>query len=547
MHSGPTVRPRRAWSGDALLDALAGRSFRTASALAQLHDELLFLVAFPDSPSTCDAARRLLVGFGRRVRALGPRARRRLDGSGLEGTTSRLVYAYGAAEWLVASGERADIDWSAYDAPERLQGIIRLATSPVENDAFDAGTLEAREWLALASRATGRPPLSLLTTRRGESAAARRHRRTLYDEAEVPLAWVVGARHSTSANAVPSTPVVVRARLRPWPARPRALVASPLRDIALLPPALAERWIDASRAALAARGREVFPTTYANPAEVWRADLGEGTCLCVLGVEPEGRLALEANYGYVIFANGIPVGYGGVTPLAAQANTGVNVFDAFRGGEAAMLFAQALRAFRTLFGVTRIIVNPYQFGAGNDEALASGAFWFYDRLGFRPVDPSVRATAAAERRRLQRRAGARSSLATLRRLAASDLVLELPGAAATALFEERWLRTAAIAVAAGGGAAVDAGRLASAIGTSRRMLAQPQYRIGLARLGPALSLIAEQVAGWRGADRRALLPLLRAKGAPQERGFALLSGAHTRLWRTLGRHLDRVDRVAAHR
>ena len=125
--------------------------------------------------------------------------------------------------------------------------------------------------------------------------------------------------------------------------------------------------------------------TYPNVDEVWWCDLGEGVALAVIGIAPEHRLTLETNTGYLLIANGVPIGYGGVTPLFRQANTGINIFDPFRGGEAAYLWTQMLRAFHTLYGSERFVINAYQFGAGNAEAIRSGAFWFYYRLGFRPA------------------------------------------------------------------------------------------------------------------------------------------------------------------
>jgi hypothetical protein len=175
--------------------------------------------------------------------------------------------------------------------------------------------------------------------------------------------------------------------------------------------------------------------------------LGKGVELCILGVAAEDRLALEANYGYVMFASGVPIGYGGVTPLGAQANTGINIFESFRHGEAAFLFAQAMRAFRTLFGCTRFIVNPYQIGANNDEAIESGAYWLYHRLGFRPVEAKLATLAERERARNSSRPGRRSSAAALRRLASANLMLELPDASKTVLFEESWLAIVSRAVA----------------------------------------------------------------------------------------------------
>ena len=154
--------------------------------------------------------------------------------------------------------------------------------------------------------------------------------------------------------------------------------------------------IDLARSALAARAREVHAMNYPNADDVHVADLGEGVELAVIGVPPAQRLSLEANYGYLLISNGVPIGYGGVSPLFRQANTGINVFDPFRGSEAAFLWAQMLRAFRTLFGTRRFVINGYQFGAGNSEAIASGAYWFYYRLGFRPSLAENASLAAAE-------------------------------------------------------------------------------------------------------------------------------------------------------
>ena len=52
----------------------------------------------------------------------------------------------------------------------------------------------------------------------------------------------------------------------------------------------------------------------------------------------------------------------------------------------ATLLAWAADAWVTeLMG--RFVVEPSQFGGTNKEGLLSGAFWFYYRLGFRPIDP----------------------------------------------------------------------------------------------------------------------------------------------------------------
>ena len=537
---------------------------RSARGLGAYHDDLLFLRAFPDDARVLSAAVAALARMEHRVRSLAPAQRKQLDDQGVAGTTSRHAFAFGAVLWMVNGGEDADIDWAAFDAPERLDPLLRLTLTQAEADAFDSGEISTREWMALARGGTTRGgtkhgALAWLLQGRESSVVPLAGApdvavtRLLYESLEVPIRWRVTSARSTSGNAVTGVPFHARTMMRHAPADAAALINTPLPSIERLTRTDAAAWVDAARAALATRCREVHAITYANVDEVYLADLGDGTALCLIGAAREDRLSLEANYGYVLFSNGVPVGYGGVTPLAAQANTGVNIFDAFRHAEASMLFAQTLRAFRTLFDVTRFVVNPYQFGAGNDEALASGAYWFYDRLGFRPVDAKGRALADRERERRVASRNHRSGPGTLRRLAAGDLVLELPGAARTQLFEERWLVTLARAVTeslaapdvparrALCDARIDA--VAGTIGVRRWRASGSRTRFGMERLAPVVALVLGEVAQWPERDRRALVNLFRAKGAVQERGFAVASREHRRLWAALRRRCLELERA----
>jgi hypothetical protein len=70
-----------------------------------------------------------------------------------------------------------------------------------------------------------------------------------------------------------------------------------------------------------------------------------------------------------------------------------------------------------LLGVTLFTVDPYQLGLHNEEAIESGAFWFYRKLGFRPVDADVAKLLATEEKRLRSNPDYRTPARTLRRLA----------------------------------------------------------------------------------------------------------------------------------
>jgi hypothetical protein len=206
-----------------------------------------------------------------------------------------------------------------------------------------------------------------------------------------------------------------------------------------------------------------------------------------------------------------------------------------------------------LFGISRFVVNPYQFGADNDEALQSGAYWFYDRLGFRSLDPGARSLADRERRRLATRRHSRSSMATLRRLATSSLVLELDGASRVPLFDEKNLVTIGtmIADSLSGVRARDrdayfhevAEHHAHVLGGARRRLTASEAR-GSRLLSPLIALIERDAAAWTPEARQALWALVRAKGATRERRYAQLARLHAPFWEALARRCGRERRLA---
>ena len=206
-----------------------------------------------------------------------------------------------------------------------------------------------------------------------------------------------------------------------------------------------------------------------------------------------------------------------------------------------MLWARALQAFHALFGVKRFIANPYQIGGGNTEALQSGAFWFYHRIGFRPTSPELAALADAELAERTRNRAHRSTPSVLRRLAGADLVLTLPGFDARDAFDERWLARISLRdtahIAEEGhllrhvAVARIATRVAKALGASRSAWTRDE-RAAFMSLAPIIELVPD-LKRWRATERRILIALLRAKGHPQERDFVRAAAELPRLFHAL--------------
>jgi hypothetical protein len=192
-----------------------------------------------------------------------------------------------------------------------------------------------------------------------------------------------------------------------------------------------------------------------------------------------------------------------------------------------------MRVYHSLVGCTRFIANAFQLGSGNSEALQSGAFWFYYRLGYRPVDGAVRELAREEEAKISRQPGYRSDRRTLARLSSCDMHLTLPGAKQSELFDEAWLSSSSGLATRVLGRAKGRSRQASANRVARQLAEDlgvrsvqnwtQDERRGLLALAPFLAAV--DTSGWSAQQKRAARQLLRAKGGKRELDYARRLGA----------------------
>jgi len=240
----------------------------------------------------------------------------------------------------------------------------------------------------------------------------------------------------------------------------------------------------------------------------------------------------------------VPTGYVLFSAFNKSSEIAFNVFPNFRGGDAAEVYARALATARHLFGSDTFTVYPYQLGADNEEALSSGAWWFYQKLGFRPKEPELLALMERELAAMRRRPGHRSSRATLVRLSSANVYLHLgrPRRDVIGLIDTGALGLAvtdALAAACGGdrvGAARQAEqRAAATLGAASRRGWSDGEKLALRRWAPLVNLLRAE--RWSAAERAALLAVVRAKGGRRESDFIALSNRHRRLQAALRRLL----------
>jgi hypothetical protein len=214
---------------------------------------------------------------------------------------------------------------------------------------------------------------------------------------------------------------------------------------------------------------------------------------------------------------------------------GFNTFYTFRGGETAWVYAQVLRCLRHLMGTTCVSVYPYQLGHENEEAIESGAFWFYRKLGFRPWRPELLRLVEREERKIAANPKYRTSARTLRRLAAENVFYELRGSKVGAWdrFSTRNIGLRANALMArefGGNArrmrATKAHAVARILGADESSWSALE-RTSLENFAVALAPVRD-LSSWTRAERDALMQIIRAKSARDEMKFLHLTQKHAR-------------------
>ena len=501
---------------------------RRGRTLALWHDELLYAAMYPDSPAVLRAAEAGLHDLARF--RLPHDVAGALVNSGITGTDVEGRFSADLLRWMADVGPDPVLTWDD-EFSGAADDTLSLLLLPSERDALLAEEVTTRDLWRLAA---GRHAIRWVLDRAAAIAPDPEIRERLVESLKLGVRWRLRGS-SRTLTRFPERPVYFQAGALVRHVDLGAVLARPLprprtRDGS-------EDLVAVARATLAARGRETDTITWANPDEVELFRLERGVDVALFGLDSAHRLPVESYFGFVAARNRIPVAYGGGWVFFGRCEIGVNLFPEFRGGESAFIFAQVLRTYRQRYRVEQFLVDPYQFGRGNTEAIRSGAFWFYHRLGFRPTDPGIAREAAMEWTRLHSHPGHQTPASLLRRFTAAPLFLDVgpleagdtpsleapwrpvaPGLPALGLAVTRWI--AHQHHGDRGRAQADSlKRLVRALGAVSRPRRRSE-REWFGRLAPLAAVIPD-LGKWPVRERRLLAAALAAKGGKRERDYAL--------------------------
>ncbi len=525
-----------------LLARLARARLATPAQVERAHECLLAARAYPDDAAVLALARRTLARFGARedVRRL----HARLADTGIAGCDIRFAFFAPTARRLAARWPaRLELDWDGIEDEAALEAWLPLLAHDAEVPGLDELDYGLRGWLARlkgARESDGAFVVRSLAARLPDDAVFER-----VHDGLAPAYRLRGDRTTPSRTRAARPVPAIHLQRAAFAGRPDLALAAavPPRSVTALDPREGERALELAMEAMVTRSRDLDVFAWGDPGDVRRVDCGDGLEFLMIGALPERRLLLESVYGFLTLKNGVPMGYVLTSALYHSAEVAFNVFDTFRGAEAGPVYGKAIGMTRALFGAGTFTIPPYQLGDGNDEAIESGAWWFYQKLGFRPRARAARALMQRELARMRRAAGHRSSPAVLRRLArenlfwslekpAPDVIGALPlpsaGLAVSQLIARRFAGDRARAADACEREASERLGLRSLTGWSAG------ERHAWSRWAPLVTLLPG-LERWSSAERAALAGVIRAKGGPREDAFVHAFDAHPRLGTALAR------------
>jgi len=527
-----------------LLKAWRGAQFDDAQSLIRFHDTLLFLRAFPQSAEVARVSDELLA-------TLEPQVKKLLNSpvntgifedesvSGIAGTTITNTWTYQLAARIAARYRKhARAKWNVDERYRQMTTVLPPLLPLLDDDSYVEADTPYLKWIEAAAGHQKSDLLWLLDSF-ADLPFPPQTRTSLYDSLGVEILWdLTGSPASRTLARRPVAQLFVQEE----PLLPRKQISLvrevfseplPLRKLSRKQGAAI---IGMVQDAVTVRYRELQGTTYGDPNQVVQTDIGRGLQLFFWGLDPQWRLPLRAYYAGFALKNGVPINYFEAIGLFEWMEVGFNTFYTYREGETAWIYSQYLRLLHQIAGTTCISVYPYQIGKDNDEAINSGAFWFYRKLGFRPGRTELLALAKREEARMSRDPNHRTSAQTLRKLAEGHIFFEFgsrePG---------RWdtFSTRNIGLRVQGKMALDyagdapkmrqatSSRLAQVLNVSLSSL-DTRERWVFDNFAVTLSLVRD-LKRWKPHEKRLLVAIIRAKAGPTETRYLRLLEQHTRL------------------
>ena len=408
-----------------LLNELVTFEYFKQQSFLQLHQLMMAMMAYPSSKELLDvvssAIQKLLSQLPQNVSL-----QNKLIGTGILHTAVECNFSYSKVLYVTQKFPNQISIHSASSNLETQKSILKLLLPSVEYSKIFYGEKDLKHRIAQFHSSTSQTDLEWLLQLIQQSDLETKTQSIIYNQLGIFIQWRVSdIESSVSFLRGASTPIYYHTKPLEKKINLQDIIKQKLPTPVKLTDKDKARIIDAAKMTLFYLYRETEPFTNANKDDITLFQLDKGISIALFGSIHEKRYSLESYIGYLVFKNNIPASYGGGWIFGERSQFGINILESFRGGESGLIICELLRVYHQYFGATRFVVKPYQFGLHNPEAIKTGAFWFYYKLGFRPENEELRKLAFEEEQQKLSNPNYKSAIATLKKYTKSNLALTL--------------------------------------------------------------------------------------------------------------------------
>ena len=408
-----------------LLNECSAIKLSSKKIIEHYHDCLVFLLGYPESEELLLLAQKEMDRLSETVKKLPKQLKDQLERTGIAYTQTQAANSYTLIKWLLKTFPDQVSIHSLDEAGVHPKEVLRHALSEMEFEFAFSEKLNPLKWMENGAGSKNKKDILIWLINCFERIdASDLIKDQLFESLKVYISVVPTNKNFSKGfgNFVPHKNYYhTNGLLKRFDEK--EIINKKLPAPKKLSDQEKNTIIEKARVALFLLNRETEPVVYCNADGILFYELEHGLSIALFSILSERRLPLESYIGFMMFKNGYPMAYGGGWLFGNRSLIGVNIFESFRGGESAFVFCQLLRSYKQSFGANYFEVEPYQFGKNNPEGLKSGAFWFYYRFGFRPIDAELKKLALQEEEKIQNTKGYRTSIETLKRFTDSNLAV----------------------------------------------------------------------------------------------------------------------------
>lgn len=408
-----------------LLNDLSLYKHSKADTFKQFHQLLMGLMAYPGSERLLAWTTETMSGLLAQLK-INPALPLKLSGTGFLHTAVECNFSYTKTLYLIHKFPQQISIHSASSSIETQKTALKLLLPNVEYSKIHEGEKDLKNRLAFFNDNKKQTDLEWLIGLIDQSEHDIKTKAFIYNQLGIFIQWqITSETDSVSFLRGPNLPTYFHTKPIEKKTELKEIIQQKLPDPVKLTLKEKQQLIHSAKLTLAYLYRETEPFSNANEDDITLFQLDKGLSVVLFGSTVDKRYSLESYIGYLVLKNNMPASYGGGWIFGERSQFGINILESFRGGESGLIICELLRVYHQQFGVTRFVVKPYQFGLHNMEAIKTGAFWFYYKLGFRPEDKALKELALKEELAKHADPRYKSEVSTLKKYTKSNLALTL--------------------------------------------------------------------------------------------------------------------------